>query len=338
MNIENNRRTVDQPVRTTQTAWKHALRATLIALALLVCYMGIRSTAAHETMVSESISAAQDAITGEWIIETKPASDAVYLTVQRGGKGEHFHSTSSFDIKQDSLKGLSQAMMQSNGSPVQFQIVRDAGTLNCEGWFKNGNGSGHFSFAANRNFASQMSSLGYGRLDDEKLFSLAVLNVDLAFIRDLAALGYDHLELDQLIAMRIHGAGPQFINEVKAAGYDRLPVDELIAMRIHGVTPDYMKEVKSLGYEKPEIDQLVAMRIHGVSTEFMRGLQAYGYERPPIDELVAMRIHGVQTSSKSCARWATTACRLTIWWRCAYTASARNSSKRSRRKATTTCP
>ena len=93
MNIEDNRRTLDQPVRKTRTARQHALRATFIALALLGCYIGIRSTAAHETMVSESISAAQDAITGEWIIETKPGSDNVYLTVQRGGRGDLGHES-----------------------------------------------------------------------------------------------------------------------------------------------------------------------------------------------------------------------------------------------------
>src|SRR5690349_12278017 len=283
--------------RRARAAWTRALYATFVALALLACYVGIRPTAAHETATVAAIAAPQDGISGEWIIETRSASDNLYLTLQRGDKGDggHFHSHSSFDIKQDSLKGLSIATMRSNGSPVQFQIVRDAGTFNCEGYFKNGNGSGHFTFAPSQSFAAQMEGLGYGKLTDEQLFSLAVIDVQLAFVRDLAALGYDRLSLDNLIAMRIHGAGPQFISEVKAAGYDRLPVDELIAMRIHGVTPDYIREVKSLGYDKPEIEQLVAMRIHGVSTEFIRGLQELGYERPPIDDLVAMRIHGVQT-------------------------------------------
>jgi hypothetical protein len=297
MNRSRSHHTSDQPSRLSRAPWKRALYATLVALALLVCYVGIRSTAAHEAATVAAVVAPQNAISGEWIIETRSASDNLYLTIQRGDKGEgrHFHSSSSFDIKQDSLKGLSVATMRSNGSPVQFQIVRDAGTFNCEGYFKNGNGSGHFTFAPSQSFAAQMESLGYGKLTDEQLFSLAVIDVQLAFVRDLAALGYDHLSLDNLIAMRIHGAGPQFISEIKAAGYDRLPVDELIAMRIHGVTPDYIREVKSLGYDKPEIDQLVAMRIHGVSAEFMRGLQELGYERPPIDDLVAMRIHGVST-------------------------------------------
>jgi hypothetical protein len=287
----------DRPARSRLTAWKYAARATFIALALVACYFGIRSTAAHGTVTLDSPAVSEEAISGEWIIESKPASDSLFLTVQRGGdgNGRHFHSTSSFDIKQDSLKGLSAATMQSNGSPVQFQIVRDAGTFNCEGWFKNGNGSGHFTFAPSQAFASQMEGLGYGHLTDEQLFSLAVIDVHLAFIRELSALGYDHLSLDNLIAMRIHGAGPQFINEVKAAGYDHLPVDELIAMRIHGVTPDYIREVKSLGYDRPQIDQLVAMRIHGVSPDFIRSLGEFGYERPPIDELIAMRIHGVST-------------------------------------------
>ncbi|HKP14130.1 MAG TPA: hypothetical protein VJZ91_18560, partial [Blastocatellia bacterium] len=93
-------RTSDQAASRSGAAWKHALRATFVALALLACYVGIRSTtAAHETGTAEPSAAvaAQDAITGEWIIESKSSSDSLYLTVQRGGNGNgrHFHSTSS---------------------------------------------------------------------------------------------------------------------------------------------------------------------------------------------------------------------------------------------------
>ena len=44
----------------------------------------------------------------------------------------------------------------SAGSHVQFQLIRDAGTFNCEGWFKDGKGSGHFVFSASPAFAAEL--------------------------------------------------------------------------------------------------------------------------------------------------------------------------------------
>src|SRR4029077_1953692 len=125
---------------------------------------------------------------------------------ERGGQ----HSSSS-DIRPDALRGLNIAQAAGSSSAVNFQIVRDAGTLNCEGWFKNGNGSGHFTFTPNQNFANEMRSLGYQNMTDETLFWMAVHDISMQFIRELSALGYDHLSTDNLFAMRIHGATPEFI-------------------------------------------------------------------------------------------------------------------------------
>ena len=75
------------------------------------------------------------------------------------------------------MRGLSIAQATGSGAAVNFQIVRDAGTLNCEGWFKNGSGSGHFTFTPNQSFANEMRSLGYQNMTDETLFSMAVHDI-----------------------------------------------------------------------------------------------------------------------------------------------------------------
>src|SRR5882724_8076865 len=202
--------------------FKYALRAAVVVLTSLLCYASVATISAQGSM------------TGEWILEMKPGTDFVYFSIHRRSEGGGTHSSSS-DIRADSLKGLSAAQVSGSGSAVSFQVVREAGTLNCEGWFKEGKGSGSFTFVSNQRFAAEMKSLGYEQLSDEKLF-----------------------------AMRIHGAGPEFIKAMKDEGYDQVPVDNLVAMRIHGVKPEFIGDLKSLGYEHPPIDQLVAMRIHGV--------------------------------------------------------------------------
>ena len=62
----------------------------------------------------------------------------------------------------------------SSGTNVRFQLKRDAGTFNFEGWFKEGNGSGHFTFTPDHGFASQLTSQGIGSPTDEQLLSLAM--------------------------------------------------------------------------------------------------------------------------------------------------------------------
>jgi len=60
------------------------------------------------------------------------------------------------------LSGLSREQAMSGGAHVQFQLKRDAGAFNFEGWFKDGNGSGHFIFAPDRSFAAQLNAQGFG--------------------------------------------------------------------------------------------------------------------------------------------------------------------------------
>src|SRR5262249_59142573 len=97
---------------------------------------------------STGIMSAEAPMTGEWILDMRPAPNFVYFSIhRRSERGGSFSSSS--DIRADSIKGLSEAQASSNGSPVSFQVVRDAGTLNCEGWFKQGKGSGTFTFVPN---------------------------------------------------------------------------------------------------------------------------------------------------------------------------------------------
>src|ERR1700694_2443334 len=110
--------------------FRNAIRAAVVVLVSLLCYASVSSISAQSSM------------TGEWIVETKPSTDFVYFSIHRRSERGGEHSSSS-DIRADSLKGLSQAQASGSGAAVSFQLVREAGTVNCEGWFKNGNGSGH---------------------------------------------------------------------------------------------------------------------------------------------------------------------------------------------------
>ena len=207
---------------------------------------------------------------------------------------------------------------------VRFEMRREAGTITYEGSFRNGEGAGTFTFAANDEFPATLQRLGVelgGKRDaDHELFTLAIFDVsssfiksmqaigydeplekyiafrifsvDPAYVRDMASVGFDHLSADKLVETRIHGATPDYIREMRRSG-DDLPLDKYIESRIFQITPEFAAEMARAGYPNLGRDVLVQFKIHGVTTDFIQDLKRLGYTRIPAQKLVEMRIHGV---------------------------------------------
>jgi hypothetical protein len=216
---------------------------------------------------------ATGSITGEWTLELNP--QGVQFSIHRSTLLNNYSSSSGYDF--DEFSGLSRSRVEAGG-PAKFEMLRDAGSLACEGSFRNGGGGGTFVFTPSADYVSALHSLGYNGLDGERLFELAVHNVSRAYLRDLDENGYHHLPLDQVIQLRIHGVSIAYIRDLRALGYDLQP-DELVQMRIHGVTTEFAATLKKAGYGTVPADQLVQLRIHGVTSEYMKGFQDMGYPR-----------------------------------------------------------
>src|SRR5260370_41064681 len=114
------------------------------------------------------------------------------------------YSSHGFQIDPGRFSGLSREQAMSGGTHVQFQLKRDAGTFNFEGWFKEGNGSGHFTFTPDHGFASQLTSQGYGSPTDDQLLLLAMSDTGFTLINELKAQGYERTTLDQRVQKRNH--------------------------------------------------------------------------------------------------------------------------------------
>jgi len=236
--------------------------------------------------------AAEEAVTGRWMIDGSPLPDRVQLTLHwsRGSGG----STNSFPIPITQLRGLDRRQMDSpEGATLRFEIARDAGTLACEGYFKHGNGAGVFTFSPDATFVSDMRGLGYSGLSQEQIFSMAVHDVSRAYVRGLRSLELSNVPADELIAMRIHNVTLEYIRELQSLGYAKLEPDQLVTMRIHGVETDFIRALNQLGYRAVSPDELVTMRIHGVTPDYIRNLRHHGMNSLSIDQLVSLRIHGI---------------------------------------------
>jgi hypothetical protein len=206
------------------------------------------------------------------------------------------HNQNSHPIESSAFTGLTAAQIDANAdTPVDFRMIREAGTLHFTGTFQHGDGAGRFTFEPNPAYASTLRSLGVAAsdLDDERLFTLAVHDVSSSFIKEMQSLGYRD-DLDQYVAFRIHGATPEFVREINTLGY-KPDSGDLIAFRIHGATPSFIRDIRALGYQ-PDAGDLIAFRIHGVMPEFIKGMKELGVRDLGTDNLVALRIHGASVS------------------------------------------
>lgn len=259
---------------------------------------------------------AEDIRSGDWTIrKSEDAGKVEFSLIEHHHGGQSSHES---DWATSAFQGVDFSKL--GRQDVHFTIARDAGKIECEGFLNNGEGAGIFHFQPDANYPHQLEAFGF-TVDDEKQFSMAVMDVslefarqmknehisgldadkliafrifhvDAAFIEALRAEGLKISDADKLVAFRIHGVTAQMVRSLHQAGYSP-DEDTLVAMRIHGATPEWMAELKQRGYDHVDLEKLIAFRIHGVSPEFIQKLQGLGYSHPEPDELIAMRIHNV---------------------------------------------
>ena len=279
-------------IRVSSIAFRVTFLLLLCVIALPLCYAWASNIDSHAESAIASETPVMTDLAGQWTIEAKGDTSKVWFSLFRQSEKNSFsHSTSDFPLEK--LRGLTRDKMMTSGANVGFKLIRDAGTFEFTGWFREGKGSGHFVFFPSQPFLGEMEKLGYDRLADDDVFALAVQDVSLGYVAELKALGFEKVSLEELIAMKIHGVSAKYITDLIARGYDKLSTESLIAMRIHGVSIAFIEELNANGYRRVSGEDLVAMRIHGVSMDVIREMKALGYESPSVEELVAMRIHGV---------------------------------------------
>lgn len=189
---------------------------------------------AYAVLAAALMAPAAESITGRWMVDSRADAGQVQLTLHRGDA--HSNSTSSSPIPIGNLRGLTRTQIDAaTGQTIHFEVVREAGTFTCEGYFKAGSGAGTFSFAANPSFIADMRSLGYAGLTSEDLYSMAVHDIGVKFVRDLKNLGY-HATADDLITMRIHGVTIEYIHDLRSKGLKDLSIDQLVSLKIHGIS------------------------------------------------------------------------------------------------------
>jgi hypothetical protein len=121
-----------------------------------VISLAVITSLALVSWVASSDALAQNVITGDWTASLKDDSAKIYLNFERHTqKGGRNQMGQTYDFAD--LQGLSREQAL-NGGPVKFSLIREAGTIECEGSFQNGKGSGTFRFTGNPSFVAAMKA------------------------------------------------------------------------------------------------------------------------------------------------------------------------------------
>lgn len=246
---------------------------------------------------------AQTPITGEWKADSRSEKHEkdgkIQLSFERrsekGGRNQHGSNFAYAD-----LQGLTPDQTQ-NGN-VSFRLVREAGTVECEGTFVNGKGSGTFRFTPNSGYISAMRSRGFdfettGTRNSDgmegKLLSAALLNVTTALADDLKSVDLGPLDVGDLFKAAIFKVDSRFMAEMKASGFPGLKMEDLVKARIFKIDADFVRRVHEMGFVNKDFEQMVKFSIFKVTPEFLSELRVAGFTNLSSEEVVKFRIFKV---------------------------------------------
>lgn len=232
----------------------------------------------------------------EWSLKNArdPREAHFTITVRKTRPMGRHHWSNSNDVPWSSIHGLTPDDLGRLSGAVKFTVVRDAGTLVCEGRTSLGRASGTFTFEPGEAFGRKLGELGYFPPDAEQSFSLMLHDVTLDFARLVADAGL-RATTDELIQLRSHGVTAKYIAEVRASGFGDLHVKTLIDFRNHGVGTDFLREIKASGFEFSPRD-VIELRNHGISADYLSDIKSAGFGSLTADQIRDLRNHGVEPS------------------------------------------
>jgi hypothetical protein len=243
--------------------------------------------------------AAQNTVTGDWKATLAKDETKINLNFERHtAKGHRGSIGQTYDFSE---LGLTREQVI-NGGPVRFSLVREAGTIACEGNFQDRKGAGTFTFTPSASFVANMKSRGFDfekdsdreRNDDgdttDRLFSAAALNVTTALADDLASAGFSKLTVGDLFKAAIFHIDSAFMREMKATGFPNLDMQDLVKARIFHINADFVRQAAQMGFAKEGFESLVKMSIFKVTPDFVTEVRNAGLNDLSVEDVVKLRI------------------------------------------------
>lgn len=235
---------------------------------------------------------AQETFSGTWTAELKrnQPEERIQLTFNRRSDRGNM-SMSGHDFPLSDIQGLTREQVFAGvNTRVSFRLVREAGTIECEGSFRDGKGTGDWRMSPNQSFRSAMRSRGYDNLTNQQMFTSAMINLTSKFVDELKTIGFDNLSFEDVIKAQIFNVTPQFVTEMKSLGFDNLELAELVKARIFDIDAEFVRQAQGMGFEKQSLEGLVKLRIFKITPEFISAMKSADFENLSAEELVKLRI------------------------------------------------
>jgi hypothetical protein len=252
-----------------------------------------------------SSATAQTVLSGEWTAKPSSKDDSkINLNFERqSDKGGRNVMGQTFEYSQ--LQGLTREQVMSGG-PVHFSLIREAGTIDCEGSFQNQRGSGTFRFAGSQAFVDAMKSRGFDfqkesnsyedHQPENRLFAATTLNVTTTLADDLLSAGFK-LDVGDLFKAAIFKIDSQFMREMKATGFPNLGMDELVKARIFHIDAEFVRQAAQMGFDKEPFEHLVKMSIFKITPQFVAGIREEGLTNLSMEEIVKLKIFNIDAEA-----------------------------------------
>lgn len=281
-------------------AQKHILATILLGFSALFVLGAADLTTIPVTTSSGAATAAaptaqQATLSGTWAAEAKSnqAENEIQFTFNRSTDGGH-SSMSGNGIRLDNLQGLTREQVYGAGNTqVSFRLVREAGTIECRGSFRDGKGAGDWRMIPNESFRSAMRARGFEDLTGEQMFTSLMVDVTSKFVDDFKSIGFDHSTYKDVIKGRIFNVTPEFAAELKSLGLDNLGLEELVKARIFKVDTEFVRQVQAMGFERQSLEGLVKLRIFKITPEFISAMKSADFQNLSTEELVKLRIYEI---------------------------------------------
>lgn len=251
-------------------------------------------------VIGSYVIVAQTAVTGGWSARLSDENDGkIHISFTRDAGNGRRNETGS-DLGFGDLQGLSRS--QTSGGTVSFRLVREAGTIECEGTFANGKGSGTFRFVPDPGYVSAMRSRGFDfektsskHADpiEERLLSAALINVTTELADDLRAVGFGNLDVEDLFKAAIFRIDSKFMAEMKATGFPALSMEDLVKARIFKIDAAFVRQITDMGFAGKGFESLVKFRIFKVTPQFLDQLKAKGLSNLSPEDVVKCRIFNI---------------------------------------------
>ncbi|HEV7473989.1 MAG TPA: hypothetical protein VGN90_08070 [Pyrinomonadaceae bacterium] len=248
---------------------------------------------------------AQQTLSGVWTASLIDEKSKVNLNLElRAEKNGKHQMGQTYEFS--AFQGLTREQALAGG-PVTFSIVREAGTIECQGSFQDGKGSGTFRFTANQAFVSAMKSRGFDfekesawtdkNHFEDRLFTATALNVTTGLADDLLSAGFGKLDVGDLFKAAIFKIDSTFMREMKASGFPNMGMEELVKARIFKIDAKFVSEATQMGFDKEPFESLVKMRIFKVTPAFIAEVRGEGLNALSIEDIVKLRIFKIDAEA-----------------------------------------